>query len=127
MYVSTSHKQQHLKGCTVVYEHTLAEHSGFIWSRHQFFPAGLISDVGLKVCTLERPTRDISSADIQCPGQAPVELIRLMEACRKENPRERPSVGDVCDSLENILFCGRIMSERERDLHPFQPRRADAG
>ena len=64
------------------------------------FAPGLISDVGLKVCTLERPTRDISSAEIQCPGQAPVELVRLMEACRKENPRERPSMGDVCDTLE---------------------------
>ena len=58
----------------------------------------------MQVCTLKRPTREISSADIVVPKQAPLELVRLMEACRTDDPLQRPSIGEVYDCLEQIIY-----------------------
>ena len=44
----------------------------------------------------------MSSQSILVPEQAPAELIPLIEACRADDPADRPDIGEICHWLERV-------------------------
>ena len=40
--------------------------------------------------------------EIIVPNEAPAELVDLIRACRADDPADRPTMGEICDLLENI-------------------------
>lgn len=57
----------------------------------------------LQVCTLMKPTRDIwGIAQIRVPEDAPQSVLDLIHACLQQDPKARPTAGQVCDTLDRI-------------------------
>ena len=57
----------------------------------------------MQVCTLRKPERDIwAVADIQVPLDAPQDVKDLVMACRQKDPKERPTIEEVCEILDRI-------------------------
>ena len=73
------------------------------WSEQQKLrSSGTHRHCYVQVCTLERANRAMSIHSIMVPDQAPAELIPLIEACRADDPLDRPDIGKICDWLEAI-------------------------
>ena len=56
----------------------------------------------MQICTLKPPTREACAADIMVPVDAPAVIVELFTACRSENSRDRPVIGQVCEVLDSL-------------------------
>ena len=63
------------------------------------------SDYGLQVCTLQKPTRAIVVEEMVAGRDAPDEMIKLIAACRRDDPDDRPSIDEVHNWLSSITWC----------------------
>ena len=55
------------------------------------------------MCTLHKPDRDIwGTCNIRVPEDAPQAVVDLIKACRHNDPRQRPTIAEVCDMIDNI-------------------------
>ena len=59
-------------------------------------------NVAMQICTLKIPKREAQNADISVPLRAPQAIADLMAACHQDNPRDRPRIGHICDTLESL-------------------------
>ena len=57
-----------------------------------------------QVCTLNHPTRAIVVEDMVAGRDAPEEMIKLIAACRREDPDERPKIDQVYKWLSSITW-----------------------
>ena len=56
----------------------------------------------VQICTLKLPTRLAREADFLVPVDAPAVILELFTACRSENSRDRPLIGQVCEVLDSL-------------------------
>ena len=55
---------------------------------------------GVQICTLRKPTREACPEDIRVPEDAPQWVVDFMAACRREDPRDRLRIAEICQLLK---------------------------
>ena len=79
--------------------------------RRTFFPFcfhleswRLYSAWHVQICTLRKPSRDAWAGDVSVPEDAPQEIVDLIGVCRSEEPKDRPTIAEVCQIVNNLNF-----------------------
>ena len=53
---------------------------------------------------MRKPSRDAWVGDVLVPEEAPQEIVELIKACRSEEPKDRPTIAEVCQIVNNLDF-----------------------
>ena len=75
------------------------EHAQYARLQRQTSAGRLLSTV----FSMSKPVRDIwNEATIRVPEDAPQDIVDLIKACRKHDPRQRPGIEKICDFFDNM-------------------------
>lgn len=55
-----------------------------------------------QVCTLRKPERNVWAVSDITPADAPQAVKDLALACQRKDPKARPTIAEVCDTLDKI-------------------------
>ena len=56
----------------------------------------------MQICTVRKPSREAWPGEVKVPEEAPQWVVDLMTECRKDSPKERPTIAEICQKLTDM-------------------------